>query len=247
MQRFCNSPEVRRCPLSSAGGRPCSGCNRSCPASKAGAAGCKKAALAPSPASKPLPRQQLAPPPEALGIYYSTATGKTEEVANIIKEVLGNAAAEPQDIGDVPDLAAALTDPSLDGLLVGAPTWNTGADEGRSGTAWDDVLAQVKGLSLQGRKVAVFGCGDQHGYGDYFCDAMEELHSSFAAAGADMVGAWPTEGYEHSESKAETKPGFFCGLALDEDSQGELTEGRIRQWTAQVLQEMGVKAPTAAA
>jgi hypothetical protein len=47
----------------------------------------------------------------------------------------------------------------------------------------------------------VFGCGDQHGYGDYFCDAMEELHSSFAAAGADMVGQWPTQGYEHSESK----------------------------------------------
>jgi hypothetical protein len=57
------------------------------------------------------------------------------------------------------------------------------------------------GLSLSGRKVAVFGCGDQHGYGDYFCDAMEELYSSFAAAGCDMVGAWPTDGYEHSESK----------------------------------------------
>lgn len=57
------------------------------------------------------------------------------------------------------------------------------------------------GVNLKGRKVAVFGCGDQHGYGDYFCDAMEELYSSFAAAGADMVGKWPTEGYEHSESK----------------------------------------------
>lgn len=63
------------------------------------------------------------------------------------------------------------------------------------------LLLLLPGLNLQGRKVAVFGCGDQHGYGDYFCDAMEELYSSFAAAGADMVGKWPTEGYEHSESK----------------------------------------------
>jgi flavodoxin I len=47
--------------------------------------------------------------------------------------------------------------------------------------------------------------------------------------------------------QAELQPGFFCGLALDEDNQGELTEGRVRQWTAQVLQEMGVKAPAAAA
>ncbi len=65
--------------------------------------------------------------------------------------------------------------------------------------------ALVAGISLQGRKVAVFGCGDQHGYGDYFCDAMEELYSSFKAAGCDMVGTWPTEGYEHSESKVGAK------------------------------------------
>lgn len=34
----------------------------------------------------------------------------------------------------------------------------------------------ISGLSLEGRKVAVFGCDDQYGYGDYFCDATEELH-----------------------------------------------------------------------
>ena len=31
------------------------------------------------------------------------------------------------------------------GIIVGAPTWNTGADEARSGTAWDDVLEEIKG------------------------------------------------------------------------------------------------------
>jgi hypothetical protein len=68
----------------------------------------------------------------------------------LLLQALGDAAAEPLDIGDVPDLAAALTAPSLDGLIVGAPTWNTGAEEGRSGTAWDDVLAQVKGEQGKG-------------------------------------------------------------------------------------------------
>jgi len=60
-------------------------------------------------------------------------------------QALGDAANEPIDIGDVSDLNAALSDPSLDGLIVGAPTWNTGADEGRSGTAWDDIVAKVQG------------------------------------------------------------------------------------------------------
>lgn len=61
--------------------------------------------------------------------------------------------------------------------------------------------------------MAVFGCGDQHGYGDYFCDAMEELHSSFAAAAADMVGLWPTQGYEHSESKVREQDDQCSGSA----------------------------------
>ena len=41
--------------------------------------------------------------------------------------------------------------------------------------------------------------------------------------------------------KAEIESGKFCGLALDEDNQGDLTESRINNWTQQVLVEMGVK------
>ena len=29
---------------------------------------------------------------------------------------------------------------AFDGYIIGAPTWNTGADEERSGTAWDEFL-----------------------------------------------------------------------------------------------------------
>ena len=29
---------------------------------------------------------------------------------------------------------------AFDGFIIGAPTWNTGADEERSGTAWDEFL-----------------------------------------------------------------------------------------------------------
>lgn len=45
-----------------------------------------------------------------------------------------------------PPARSTPADPSLDGLIVGAPTWNTGADEGRSGTAWDDVLVKIAGV-----------------------------------------------------------------------------------------------------
>lgn len=35
-------------------------------------------------------------------------------------------------------------------------------------------------------------------------DAMEEIHDVFKEAGAKMVGYWPTEGYQHAESKVRS-------------------------------------------
>merc|ERR1712211_34495 len=111
---------------------------------------------------------------------------------------MGEAASvEAADIGDysAEDLAG------FDGLIVGCPTWNTDADEYRSGTAWDDLIDDIKGSDLGGKSVAVFGCGDQEGYGDNFCDGIEELHETFKAAGAKLVGYVDSSAYAHSESK----------------------------------------------
>jgi len=52
--------------------------------------------------------------------------------------------ADPKDISDVD--VSTLVD--FDGLVVGAPTWNTGADSERSGTGWDDVLNDISGACL---------------------------------------------------------------------------------------------------
>merc|ERR1711865_1133793 len=122
-----------------------------------------------------------------IGLFFSTTTGNTEEVADLIADSLGDAVSAPADIGDVADDLSQLL--NFDGLVVGTPTWNTGADENRSGTAWDDVIDELKGMDFSGKKVAIFGCGDSSSYSDYFCDAIEEMHSIFSGAGAEMVGA----------------------------------------------------------
>ncbi|KAK9838244.1 hypothetical protein WJX84_001310 [Apatococcus fuscideae] len=149
----------------------------------------------------------------------------------MIQEELGTSA--PQDIGEV-DISKLA---GFDGLVVGAPTWNTGADEGRSGTAWDDVLNSISGLRLSGKHVAVYGLGDSIGYGDYYCDAMEEIYRHFEKAGAKMIGHWPTDGYQHAESKAILENGKFCGLALDQDNEDDLTEERVKAWAKQLKSE----------
>merc|ERR1711894_373289 len=166
---------------------------------------------------------------EAIGLFFATQTGNTETVAGIIADATGLEAA---DVGEISaeDLAG------YDGLIVGCPTWNTGADEYRSGTAWDDLLDEIKGIDLAGKPVAVFGCGDSQGYGDNFCDGIEELHETFAAAGAKMMGYVDSKGYQHEESKSD-KNGKFLGLPLDQDNEDDMTEGRVEAWIAQIKSE----------
>merc|ERR1712061_480922 len=132
---------------------------------------------------------------EAVGLFYATQTGNTETVAGYIAEAAGLEAA---DVGDY--AAEDLTE--FDGLIVGCPTWNTDADEYRSGTSWDDLLDEIKETDLAGKPVAVFGCGDSQAYGDNFCDGIEELHETFAAAGAKLVGYVDAGEYQHQESKS---------------------------------------------
>jgi len=165
----------------------------------------------------------------AVGLFYGTQTGKTEEAASTIA---GKAGLEATDIGDISagDLAG------YDGLIVGAPTWHTGADEQRSGTTWDDYLDEIKGLDLCGKPVAIFGVGDSMGYGDNFCDAIEELHSTFSAAGAKMLGYVAAGDYQHTESKSQDGDKFL-GLPLDADNEDDLTAGRVDKWVAQIKSE----------
>lgn len=66
-----------------------------------------------------------------VGIFYGTSTGSTQECAEMIYNALGEDAAEPVDIDAVEGNLASLFS-SHESLIVGTPTWNTGADTGRS-------------------------------------------------------------------------------------------------------------------
>ena len=168
-----------------------------------------------------------------VGIYFATTTGKTEDIAERIHGLLDNAE-DPVDISDVDDLRELS---NHDGIICGIPTWNTGADSERSGTAWDSLLEDIGSLSLSGKKVAIFGLGDSATYTENFCDAMEELHSYFKKAGATMVGYVPKGSYTFDESKSVIGDSF-CGLPLDEDSESDMTDERLANWATQLKSEM---------
>ena len=168
-----------------------------------------------------------------VGIYFATTTGKTQDVAERLHGLLSIANA-PRDLADVADVSEFT---ELDGLICGIPTWNTGAETERSGTAWDGVLEDIAELDLKGKSVAVFGLGDSGSYTDNFCDAMEELHDFFKQAGATMVGYVNKSDYTFEESKSVIGD-QFCGLPLDEDSESDMTDDRLAKWAEQLKQEM---------
>ena len=61
----------------------------------------------------------------------------------ILLQELGESSTDPLEIADA-DLSSLN---GYDGLIVGAPTWNTGADTERSGTGWDNLLDDIRGLA----------------------------------------------------------------------------------------------------
>ncbi len=167
-----------------------------------------------------------------IGLFYGSTTGKTADAAEAIQAALGGETlVAVHDIADVSvgDLA------EFDYLIIGSPTWNIGDLQ----DDWDGVFDELDDLDFSGKTVAYFGTGDQVGYGDNFMDAVGLLEKKIAGLGGKTVGYWPTDGYEFSDSKA-LRNGKFCGLALDDDNQSDLSAERIQVWSTQIKSEMGL-------
>jgi flavodoxin I len=95
----------------------------------------------------------------AYTIFFATSTGKTEDVADKLKELLpGTECKDVDSIGSAAELAEA------EALICCVPTWNTGADEGRSGTAWDTYAEEIPSMDFSGKSVAIVGLGDSSSY-----------------------------------------------------------------------------------
>lgn len=157
-----------------------------------------------------------------IGIIYGSTTGNTERAAELIAMQLGPKATLHN-----------IAEQGLQGIsaygvcIFGVPTW----DFGELQEDWEDLWDEFVKLDLQGKPCALFGLGDQIGYGEWFLDAMGLLHDVLQNSGAQIYGHWPVEGYTFEASKALTPDGqFFVGLALDDDCQFSETEERITLW-----------------
>lgn len=166
-----------------------------------------------------------------IGLFYGSSTCYTEMVAEKIQALLGTDHIHLHNLKQTP--IQQMADYQI--LMLGISTWDFGEIQEDWLASWDAIDT----IDLDGKVVALFGLGDQLGYGEWFLDAMGLLHDKLIAQGCQIVGYWPNDGYDFETSKALVDDGrFFVGLALDETSQYELTEQRLAAWLPQVLAEI---------
>ncbi len=167
-----------------------------------------------------------------IGIFYGSTTGNTEEVAN---ELMASFA----DKGEVEVVDISQCDANsfadCDLVLLGTSTWGAGELQ----DDWQTFIDSTDGVELNGKKVALFGLGDQFGYPDNFVDGMKYIHDFAKSCSGEMIGNWPTDGYEYDESLAEAE-GEFIGLVIDNDNQSNMTDARVAEWVEQVISQSGI-------
>lgn len=174
-----------------------------------------------------------------VGLFFGSTTGNTRKIAKLIKgRFSDDVMSEPIRINKATreDFLA------YDCLILGTPTMGEGQLPGLSADCeenWEEALARLDDVSLAGKTVALYGLGDQSIYSHEFVNAMADLYEFVTRRGARVVGAWPSEGYDFTDSRA-LKGDDFVGLALDQDNQPELTEARVDAWLRSIAAEMGL-------
>lgn len=158
-----------------------------------------------------------------IGIFYGSTTGNTEAAANDIAAALGVDAANVFNVGTTDASQVA----GFDTLILGSSTWGCGDLQ----DDWYDFLDGLKAQDLNGKKIALFGCGDSEGYGDTFVGALAQIYDALADSGATFVGQVDAAGFDATDTDA-CRDGQFLGLPLDDNASNNAE--LIAEWVKSI-------------
>ncbi|GAL19597.1 flavodoxin 2 [Vibrio maritimus] len=114
-----------------------------------------------------------------IGLFYGSSTCYTEMASEKIREIIGPDIVDIFNVKDTP--ISKMSDYDL--LILGISTW----DFGELQEDWCGIWDQIGGVSLSGKVVALFGLGDQEGYGEWYLDAMGMLHEELKLQGLNSL------------------------------------------------------------
>ena len=154
-------------------------------------------------------------------IIYSFNTKKSGKIAEQIKEAFNDDSIEMVNAEDITEEKFS----SYEQMILGVPTWF----DGELPNYWDEFVPALEDMDLKGKKIALYGLGDQKGYPENFQDGMGLMAEILEERGAQIVGFTSIEGYTYERSKAERED-QFVGLAIDYENQGSMNKKRVPAW-----------------
>ena len=116
-------------------------------------------------------------------IVYGSTTGNTESVSDDIAKILEKNGHNVE-IQSAADVSVAGMTEGYDVVFLGCSTW--GDDEIELQDDFIPVFDDLDKAGLDGKKVAVFGCGDSD-Y-EYFCGAVDVIEEKSEKLGAVILG-----------------------------------------------------------
>ena len=163
-----------------------------------------------------------------VGIFYGTTTGNSELVAEQIRKAFGETEAEMINV----DIAEKEDVERFRYLIFGVSTWGVSDLQ----DDFEDFLGILETVDFSGKKVALFGLGDQSTYSDTFVDAMGIFYQWLKKRDVKIVGAVSRKGYSFRKSLALIQD-ELVGLALDEEYESQLTKERVANWVESLKKE----------
>ena len=116
-----------------------------------------------------------------IGLFYGGTTAKTAVVALKIQEAFTE-----NEVVLIPIEGATRKEfESFDNIIAGTSTWF----DGELPTYWDEFMPEIESIDMTGKKVALFGLGDQERYPDNFVDGIGILAEAFTKSNADRFHA----------------------------------------------------------
>ncbi len=159
-------------------------------------------------------------------VIYGSSTGTCEAIAEKIASKLGCETINVQDL-------TADTINDHQNLILGTSTWGAGELQ----DDWYDGLKTLQDANLNGKTIALFGCGDCESYSDTFVGGIGELYNAIKDSGAHFIGSVDTDGYTFDDSEAVID-GKFIGLPLDDINEDDKTDIRIENWLSAISPEL---------
>jgi flavodoxin I len=171
-----------------------------------------------------------------IGIIYGSSTGNTRDVCQKLQQEFTTEHVDVLDVREI-ELEALNRYPNL---ILAVSTWGVGDLQ----DDWEEFYPAMDDVDLSGQRVAIMGLGDQKNYPDAFGDAVAILANKVRERGGELVGqVEKDEDYTYTVSRAESN-GRLLGLLIDEDSQRDKTDMRVRAWVAQLRKEFSLNRGT---